>query len=82
MAVPKYHPSSQRQGRRRSQHQVKVPETGICQHCGALKRPHYACPSCGKYGEKLKAEGKTLKAESKKIKNKKNGKKKKKGSKT
>ncbi len=80
MAVPKYRPSRQRQGRRRSQHQVKLPETSECPHCGALKRPHYACPSCGKYGKELNAEGQMPKAKSKK---KKHGKtKKQKGSKT
>lgn len=79
MAVPKYRPSSQRQGRRRSQHQIKLPELSVCQYCGATKRPHFACPSCGKYGKK--AEGQTLKAKSKKIKKNKNGEKTKKGSK-
>lgn len=74
MAVPKYRPSSQRQGRRRSQHQIKLPELSECQFCGALKRPHFACPSCGKYGKELNAEGEKPKAKSKKIKKKKDDK--------
>jgi len=56
MAVPKYRPSSQRQGRRRKQHQQTLPELTECLHCGATKRPHFACPSCGQYGTKPKQE--------------------------
>ncbi len=70
MAVPKYRPSSQRQGRRRKQHQQNLPEISNCPHCGALKMPHFACPSCGKYnlakGKKPMAEGKRQKAEGEK----------------
>jgi len=69
MAVPKYHPSSQRQGRRRRQHQTKLPELTECSHCGAVKRAHFACPSCGKYVKKTEGQG--PKAKTKKIKTKK-----------
>lgn len=78
MAVPKYRPSSQRQGRRRSQHQLKIPEITECQFCGALKRPHFACPSCGKYGETTKGESQKAESKKKNVKTKKNQK----GSKT
>ncbi|MFH1561335.1 MAG: 50S ribosomal protein L32 [Patescibacteria group bacterium] len=47
-AVPKTKPSSHRQGKRRASHKLSLPEVGKCQHCGADKKPHYLCPSCGK----------------------------------
>lgn len=56
MAVPKYRPSSQRQGRRRKQHQGNLPELSKCPHCEADKLPYFACPSCGKYGSKAKKQ--------------------------
>ncbi len=67
MAVPKYRPSSQKQGKRRRTHKLKLPDLTKCQFCGALKRPHFACPNCGKIGtKKLKAESKKSKAQNEK----------------
>lgn len=67
MAVPKYRPSSQRQGRRRGTHKTKLPDVTKCQFCGAQKRPHFACPNCGKLakGQKQKAKGKKSQAQKK-----------------
>lgn len=58
MAVPKYRPSSHRQGRRRSKHKVKLPEVEKCPHCGADKQPHFVCENCGKPSKKQKLTNK------------------------
>jgi large subunit ribosomal protein L32 len=84
MAVPKYRPSSQRQGRRRRTHKVKLPDVSKCQFCGAEKKPHFACPNCGKIGTKGKeqSENKTESKETKKSTSTKKAKTKKKTSKS
>ncbi|MBU2592888.1 MAG: 50S ribosomal protein L32 [Patescibacteria group bacterium] len=64
MAVPKRRTSSHRKGRRRAVHAIKLPEVSLCPSCGSDKRPHYACPSCGK----LDSGKKTVKAGVKKEK--------------
>ena len=39
-------------GKRRSHHALLGMRMAACA-CGALKRPHRACPSCGKYRERI-----------------------------
>ena len=58
MAVPKYRPSSHRQGRRRRTHKLSLPNLVECEFCGADKKPHFVCPNCGKIGTKEKQQEK------------------------
>lgn len=39
-------------GRRRSHHALAANRTATCE-CGALRAPHRACASCGKYNGKV-----------------------------
>lgn len=50
MAVPKKKTSKSRRDMRRSQHD-KITAANIvsCSSCGAPRRPHFVCPSCGFY---------------------------------
>ena len=56
MAVPKRRTSTHRKGRRRANHKVKIPEIVKCTFCGALKKPHFVCPVCGKKETKKNQE--------------------------
>ena len=47
MAVPAFRTSRSRQGKRRSHQTLRPDHTVLCPNCGAAKRPHQACPSCG-----------------------------------
>ncbi len=38
--------------KRRSHHAIEGMRLAKCE-CGALRRPHHACPSCGKYNGKV-----------------------------
>lgn len=38
--------------KRRSHHALSGVRTARCE-CGALRQPHRACPTCGKYGGKI-----------------------------
>jgi large subunit ribosomal protein L32 len=49
MSVPKKRLSKSRTRSRRSHHAVAVIQSTTCPSCGSPMRPHYACPSCGKY---------------------------------
>ena len=52
MALPKYKTRRSRTRSRRAANflsQIKKPEINRCPRCGALKRSHFACPSCGFY---------------------------------
>jgi len=51
VAVPKKRTSVSRKGLRWAGHTFKIPlkAVGTCTNCGALTRPHHACPSCGFY---------------------------------
>lgn len=48
-AVPKRRISSRRRGNRRSQWVLKAAQLVACPQCGAAKRAHHVCPSCGTY---------------------------------
>ena len=49
MAVPKKKTSQSRKGMRRSHHALKIVGSVECSNCGARKRPHHLCESCGHY---------------------------------
>ena len=50
MAVPKGKVSRQRRDKRRSSvWKLTAPELVACPNCGALVKPHHACPACGQY---------------------------------
>lgn len=50
MAVPKRKHSKARRDKRRSNvWKMTAPELMKCPHCGAYKRTHRVCPSCGYY---------------------------------
>jgi large subunit ribosomal protein L32 len=49
MAVPKKKVSKSRRGMRRSHDALKAVNTVECSNCGAQKRPHHVCDSCGYY---------------------------------
>ena len=52
MAVPKKKISSSRRGKRRSHRALSVSLVMECPNCGAEKRPHHVCRSCGYYNAK------------------------------
>lgn len=39
-------------GKRRSHHGLHSARPAVCE-CGALRQPHRACPSCGKYNGRV-----------------------------
>jgi len=49
MAVPKRRNSKTRAAKRRTHYKIKLASVVKCAHCGAYKRPHRACLSCGEY---------------------------------
>ncbi len=50
MAVPKRKTSKARRDKRRSNvWKLSAPTLVKCSRCGAFKRPHRVCPSCGYY---------------------------------
>jgi len=49
MAVPKRRNSHARAAKRRTHYKVKLSTVVKCKHCGAYKRPHRVCPTCGEY---------------------------------
>jgi len=67
MALPKRRHSRQRQAKRRTHHRLKVTLLTPCLHCGAPKRSHRICQSCGYYAGKevlkiVEKKGKKVKA--------------------
>ena len=60
MAVPKKKISSSRRGKRRSHHALSDSMIMECPNCGAEKRPHHVCPSCGYYNTKQVLEFKKV----------------------
>lgn len=49
MPVPPKRHSKGQTRRRRAHHFLTATTTSKCLKCGAMVRPHYACPSCGFY---------------------------------
>jgi len=50
MAVPKRKTSNARRDKRRNNcYKLDVPAMAKCEQCGAVKRPHRICESCGYY---------------------------------
>ncbi|MBI2870358.1 MAG: 50S ribosomal protein L32 [Candidatus Omnitrophica bacterium] len=49
MPNPKRRHSRSRRDKRRSQWKLAPVALSLCPQCGALKRPHRVCPSCGFY---------------------------------
>ncbi|MDR2580487.1 MAG: 50S ribosomal protein L32 [Fibromonadaceae bacterium] len=50
MAVPKRKTTTARRNTRRSAcYRLEVPAMAKCEQCGAIKRPHRICESCGYY---------------------------------
>ena len=50
MAVPKQRQSHARTNKRRSQHKLARAAISTCPNCGATRRPHRVCATCGHYG--------------------------------
>lgn len=48
-AVPKVKISKSRRNRRRSHHNLTIPNLVPCEECGEMKRAYYMCPVCGTY---------------------------------
>lgn len=48
-ALPKQRISHARQGRRRAQHRLTLPQLVACPQCRKPRRAHHACPNCGTY---------------------------------
>ncbi|MFO0893528.1 MAG: 50S ribosomal protein L32 [Phycisphaerales bacterium] len=44
---PCFRTSPGRKRRRRAHHAIKPEHTALCPQCGAARRPHHACKSCG-----------------------------------
>ncbi len=49
MAVPKRRKSKSRSKMRRAHWNMKSPQLGKCQTCGARIPTHVVCPQCGNY---------------------------------
>jgi large subunit ribosomal protein L32 len=49
MAVPKRRVTKTRAAKRRTHYKLKNVVTTTKCSCGAFKRPHTICPSCGEY---------------------------------
>lgn len=50
-ALPKRKISKQRKNNRRAHHALKKPAVVKCPKCKSPKRPHFACETCGYYGD-------------------------------
>jgi len=48
-ALPKQRISRAHQGNRRRHHFIAAPALVNCPQCGAKKRAHHVCPTCGVY---------------------------------
>lgn len=53
MAVPKKKTSPSRRNMRRSHHGLTAVQAVECSNCGAMKRSHHLCSSCGHYKGRL-----------------------------
>lgn len=52
MANPKRRTSKSRRDKRRTHDSITMPATTTCTNCGATRRPHRVCDSCGWYAGK------------------------------
>ncbi len=50
MAVQQRRNSKTRRDKRRTHYKLVAPTLVKCPVCGAMKRPHHACPECGNVG--------------------------------
>ena len=57
MASPKRRTSKRRKNNRRSHHALSATTVAKCSNCGAVRRPHRVCESCGFYGTAQVADG-------------------------
>ncbi len=48
-ALPKQKISRSKQGRRRSHQALVAPQLVACSNCGAMRKPHTVCDTCGYY---------------------------------
>ncbi|MBR2990848.1 MAG: 50S ribosomal protein L32 [Solobacterium sp.] len=55
MAVQQRRNSSTRRDKRRTHYKLVAQTLVVCPVCGAMKRPHHACPKCGKVGPDMAA---------------------------
>lgn len=55
MAVPRNRMSNARKNSKRAHHAKTPKHLSKCGSCGAPRRPHFSCQSCGAYGEKKTA---------------------------
>jgi len=62
-ALPKRRISKGRRNRRNSHSALAKVSLSVCPKCGSKKRPHFACPACGYYGD-----GKDLKPKKTSVK--------------
>jgi large subunit ribosomal protein L32 len=54
MSVPKHRKNKSRVRTKRAHHALKTSKAPVCSKCGAPRKPHTACPSCGDYkGKKV-----------------------------
>lgn len=49
MAVPRNRHSTARKNSKRAHHAKTPVQTALCTNCGAQRKPHMICPSCGMY---------------------------------
>jgi large subunit ribosomal protein L32 len=52
MAVQQNKVSKSRRNNRRAPDALVAANPNECSSCGALRRPHHVCPSCGHYDDK------------------------------
>lgn len=51
MPLPKRRHSNARTRKRRTHYKLTPPTLSACSRCGEKRLAHYACPSCGYYGD-------------------------------
>jgi large subunit ribosomal protein L32 len=53
MAVPRNRLSNARKNSKRAHHAKKPKHLAVCKQCNSSRLPHYSCPSCGVYGDRV-----------------------------
>jgi large subunit ribosomal protein L32 len=56
MAVPKRRTGKARKRKRRTHWKLTTPNLDKCSRCGAPRKPHRVCASCGYYGDRMVVE--------------------------